>query len=155
MASRATRDCSPGGVARYPIAIPAPCSAGRAANRMRLSRRSVTGFTSGCTPPLAAAAACQTAMRFARSAVVVELAAVEAVVVEVDDDRVAVLDQRDRAAEERLRRDVADDEADGAAGEAGVGHERDRDASCWRHSAVMRDVGSSISGMPGAPRGPS
>ena len=25
----------------------------------------------------------------------------------------------------------------------------------WRHSAVIREVGSSSSGMPGAPRGPS
>ena len=25
----------------------------------------------------------------------------------------------------------------------------------WRQSAVIRDVGSSSSGMPGAPRGPS
>ena len=25
----------------------------------------------------------------------------------------------------------------------------------WRQSVVIRDVGSSISGMPGAPRGPS
>ena len=27
--------------------------------------------------------------------------------------------------------------------------------SRWRQSAVMRDVGSGISGIPGAPRGPS
>jgi hypothetical protein len=43
---------------------------------------------------------------------------------DVDRDRVAVLDQRDRAAGCGLRRDVADRQAGGAAGEATVGDQR-------------------------------
>ena len=97
---------------------------------MRLSRRFVTGFTSGWTPPFRSAAVAATPRaRRAWTRGVGELAAVEAILVQIDDDRVAVLDERDRAAEVRFRRDVADDEADRAAGEARVGHQRDRDAS--------------------------
>ena len=46
--------------------------------------------------------------------------------VDVDDDLVAFLDDRDRAAERRLGRDVADHQAVGPAGEAAVGQQRDR-----------------------------
>ena len=45
---------------------------------------------------------------------------------DVDRDDVAVLDQRDGAAGRRLRRDVADRQARGAAGEAAVGDQRAR-----------------------------
>ena len=58
---------------------------------------------------------------------VVELEAVEPVLVDVDHDRVAVLDKRDGPAEEALRANVADDEPDGSPGEARIGHEGDRD----------------------------
>jgi hypothetical protein len=43
----------------------------------------------------------------------------------VDLDDVAVLQQRDRAADRRLRPDMADAEAAGRAGEAAVGDQRD------------------------------
>ena len=46
--------------------------------------------------------------------------------VDVDDDRVALLDDRDRAAERGLGRDVADHQAVGPAGEPAVGQQRDR-----------------------------
>ena len=60
---------------------------------------------------------------------VVQLDAVHAVGVDVNDDLVAVLDQRDRAAEECLGRDVTDDETNGSAREASVGHQCDRDVA--------------------------
>ena len=46
--------------------------------------------------------------------------------IDVDDDRVAFLDDGDRAAERGLRRDVADHQAVGPAREPAVGQERDR-----------------------------
>mmetsp|Transcript_46316 Transcript_46316/g.144899 ORF Transcript_46316/g.144899 Transcript_46316/m.144899 type:complete len:355 (+) Transcript_46316:1223-2287(+) len=51
----------------------------------------------------------------------------------VDDDGVAVLEEGDVAADLGLRRDVADDEAVGAAGEAAVGDERDVVAEAGAH----------------------
>ena len=59
---------------------------------------------------------------------VLELTAVQAVPVQVDDDRIAILDESDRSAEVGFGRDVADDQAHRAAGEASIGHEGDRDA---------------------------
>src|ERR1700687_2095729 len=56
-----------------------------------------------------------------------ELAAVETIAVEIDDDRVAALNQRDWSAEERLRRHVSDDQADRSTGEATIGHKPNRD----------------------------
>ena len=46
--------------------------------------------------------------------------------VRVDRDRIAFLDQRDRAADVRLGRDVPDDHAPRAAGKPAVGDEADR-----------------------------
>src|SRR5436309_10242883 len=50
---------------------------------------------------------------------------VEPALLDVDDDRVAVAQRRDRAALGGLGRDVADHEAVGRPGEAPVGHQRD------------------------------
>ena len=49
---------------------------------------------------------------------------VESALLDVDDDGVAGLQRADRSAVGRFRRDVADHEAVGGAGEAAVGHER-------------------------------
>ena len=94
--------------------------------RMRVSTRLETTGASGWAPSFAATAVVpRRAARVVRAGVV-ELVAVEAVGVEVDDDRVAVLQQRDRTAEERLRRHVPDHQTDRPAREPAVGHERDR-----------------------------
>ena len=66
---------------------------------------------------------------------------------------VAVVDERDRAAFLGFGGDVADDEAVGAAGEAAVGDQRD--VLMQTGAGQRRDVGVSISGMPGPPLGPS
>src|SRR6185312_8706775 len=60
---------------------------------------------------------------------VCQLGARDAVGVEVDDDGVPVLYERDRPPEERFRCHMADDEADRSAGETRVGHETDGDSS--------------------------
>ena len=54
--------------------------------------------------------------------------AVQLVLVQIGHDLVAVLDQRDRAADGGLRADMADHQADRAAREAGVGHQADDDS---------------------------
>ena len=57
-----------------------------------------------------------------------ELGAVETILVDVDGDGVAVLDERDRTAEQGLRGDMPDDETDGATREPSIGHEGDGNA---------------------------
>src|SRR5438270_6655624 len=56
-----------------------------------------------------------------------ELAAAETIAVDIDDDRVAVFNQRDWSAEKRLWRHVSDDEADRSTREATVCHKPNRD----------------------------
>ena len=56
----------------------------------------------------------------------------------VDRDLVAVLDQRDRAAFLSLGRDVADDKAVRAAGESAVGHQRHVVAQAGAHDGRSR-----------------
>ena len=51
----------------------------------------------------------------------------------IDGDRVAVLDEGERAAHVGFGRDVADDKAVAAAGEAAVGDERDIFAETFAH----------------------
>ena len=58
------------------------------------------------------------------------------VVLGVDGDRVAVLDDGERAADEGFGRDVADDEAVAAAGETAVGDERDVLAEALAHDGA-------------------
>ena len=114
---------------RWPI-IPGASSAGRAPKRMCLRSRFAHRLHVGVhARRVRGAASCQAA-RAARANGRRRRALRQSSRsrVQVDDDRVAVLDERDRAAEVRLRGDVADDEADRAAGEPRVGHERDRDA---------------------------
>ena len=67
-------------------------------------------------------------------------------------DDVAVADRGDGAAARRLRRDVADHEAVGRAGEAAVGDQRDVRRG---PAPTIAPVTPSISRMPGPPRGPS
>ena len=83
----------------------------------------------GWTPPLAATTLSHAALRFAERCRIGQRRAVEFIAVEVDDDLVAILDERDRAADRRFRADVADDEADRSAGEARVRHQSDDDAA--------------------------
>jgi hypothetical protein len=74
---------------------------------------------------------------------VVQLPAVQTIAVEVDQDGVAILDECDRPAEERLRRQMADDEPDESP------EKRPSVMSAIvmrlrRQSAVIREVGSSV-----------
>ena len=70
----------------------------------------------------------------------------------IDRDPVTVLDQCQRAAVVSFRRDVADDEAVRATGEAATV----MSATSWPSPCPMiAEVGPSISRMPGPPRGPS
>ena len=61
--------------------------------------------------------------------VILELLAAERVVVQIDQNVVALLDQADRAADSGLRTDMADHKADRTAGEAAVRHQADNDAA--------------------------
>ena len=108
---------------------PAPWSGGRAQARIRRSSRVSAGRTSGWIPLLRFGLGLPPRPARGRGRRVLQLGAVQGVLVHVHDDRVAVLDERDRAAQRRLGRHVADDQSDRAAGETGVGHQRDGDAA--------------------------
>ena len=85
---------------------------------------------------------------------VVELEAVEPVLVDIDHDRIAVLDERDGPAGKPSGPTwPMTSPTDPPENRASV--IRAIVMFCWRHKVVIFDVGSSISGIPGAPRGPS
>ena len=78
---------------------------------------------------------------------------IDAAVLGIDDDLVAIAQQTDRSADRSLRPDMADAEAARRTGEAAVGDQRDVLALVpGRRSALVVD---SISRMPGPPFGPS
>ena len=104
----------------YPVSMPPPCRADRAAERILLSNRFTTCFTAGWRPPFRWTASCQAFARRVYSAGVSKFAAVEAIVIDVDDDRVAILDESDWSAEKGLRCDVADHQAHRSARESCV-----------------------------------
>ena len=56
-----------------------------------------------------------------------QLRAVQFVLLDIDDDLVPVFDESDRSADRGLRSDMSDDEANRAARETRVRHERDHD----------------------------
>ena len=70
----------------------------------------------------------------------------------IDRDHVAVLQERHRAADPRFRGDVADDQPVRAAGEPAVGDQADAVAQALTDRAPVTE---SISRMPGPPTGPS
>ncbi len=78
---------------------------------------------------------CRTAREDGR---VVELRAVNPVLIDVNGDGVAVLYEGDRSAEQRFGSDVTNDEADGAPGESSVGHKGNRDAALTTNRGDLR-----------------
>ena len=118
--------------------MPPPRSAGSAVVRIRRSTRCDIGRASGCMPPFSFAAACQVRARSVNvasslsSTQSIRSVATLTMMVSPSSTRC------DWSSEKCLRRDVAHDDADGAAGESSVGHETDRDASLTTERGDLR-----------------